>query len=409
MPIGATFSDLRILGAAGAQTPVCNAPVVPDSGPPVERPCADGSLGALGDAVAASFAPGVFPDAHDLNVEGDGAGGASAIVYLAFPAPAGRVARAWLRLRTRPESSSRGGSGIVCAASSVGFDESSLTFGNRPALTSLCAGDARRVAPDEDVEWDVTPLFASASPTVLAIVSTDADGAHYVSREAGGCALGPRLQVELAPTLADAGIPRDAGTSVDAGTMVDAWMRVDAGAVAGLDAGAPGVPDAGTPRAPDGGGDASRAEPSMRFCASAGGRGAGGYDAFAALALILWLARRARRATDYTRPQGARWAIVQERVETFRARAHDASQRRRRGRVVGARGGLASRARRNTATSRLSWGRPLATLFAMRSSRAMTKSSVPPIWRSTLRAKASSNETPGIDPRMSTRSGGRPK
>lgn len=195
MTSGLTFANLVVSGAEGVRTPSCSTPPPPpDAGPPAVIPCTDGSVGASADVTAASWTPGVFQDPSDLNVEGDGAGNASAIVYMAFPPPATTAAQATLTLHTRTNSSAAGGSGQVCATDGAPWDESSLTWSSRPAVTALCSGGARRVTPDEDVTWDVTALVNSGA-TSFALVSTDGDGAHFESRESGGCGRGPHLLV----------------------------------------------------------------------------------------------------------------------------------------------------------------------------------------------------------------------
>ncbi|MBI5496170.1 MAG: DNRLRE domain-containing protein [Deltaproteobacteria bacterium] len=261
MPIGITYKDLLITGTAGSQTPVCNLPPPPpDAGPPVVDPCTDGSVGAIGDVTAAEFTSGVFSDPSDLNVEGDGAGNAIMVVYVMFPPQPASVSRALFRVHTHLAASSQGGSGQVCLAASSAWDENALTWANRPAVTTTCTGNARTVQPDSEVEWDVTSLMGGSGNLSFAIVSVDSDGAHYFSREAGGCARGPRLLVTPgappdagtpvdAAVPADAAVPVDAAHPVDAAQPIDAAVRADAGrplADAGAsphDAGAGGVAD----------------------------------------------------------------------------------------------------------------------------------------------------------------------
>ena len=198
MPVGLTFRDVRISGTPGAQTQVCNAPPPPPPPTPPTTGCPDGTFGAAADTTAASWEPGVFGDVTDLNVEGDGAAPDS-IVYVKFTA-SGPVTQAILQLHTQNDAHAHGGSGIVCAvAPGATVDEQSLTWQNAPAPTMMCVGPARTVDPDTEVEWDVTALLADDASRPLALVSTDADGAHYVSRETGGCTQGPRLVVTAPP------------------------------------------------------------------------------------------------------------------------------------------------------------------------------------------------------------------
>ncbi len=207
MPIGATFSDLVVDGTMGS---VASCPGMPDAGPLPDAGMCGTAGAATADATAASFTSGVFPDPTDLNVEGDGTA-PQAVVYLRFPPVTGAVSRATLTLNTASGGSAGGGSGQVCRVEPGAWDEATLTWGTRPMVGAACSGGARAVAPSSEVSWDVTSLVAAGGDVQLAIVSTDPDGAHYLSREAGGCATGPRLDVEYAPGV-------DAGAGVDGGS-----------------------------------------------------------------------------------------------------------------------------------------------------------------------------------------------
>ncbi|MBN8614222.1 MAG: DNRLRE domain-containing protein [Deltaproteobacteria bacterium] len=234
MPIGATFSDLVIEGVEGA-TATCPTTELPDAGPVADAGMCSDLVVATADGTAASFEPGVFPDANDLNVEGDGTG-PQAVVYVRFPPVAGPVARATLTMTTSTVPSAGGGSGIVCEVTSGSWDEASLTWATRPTVGSRCSGEPRAVGPDTIVRWDVTPLVAPGGDVELAIVSNDVDGAHYLSRESGACTGAPRLEVELAP-------PSDAGTAeLDASSAdLDTGVAPMDARTSGTDAGGRGI------------------------------------------------------------------------------------------------------------------------------------------------------------------------
>ncbi len=268
MPIGAVFSDLVVDGTMGPLA-TCSGVVMPDGGVPADAGPCDPSTLAIADATAASWEGGVFPDANDLNVEGDDTG-PSAVVYLRFAPVGGTVTRATLTLHTSSSASAAGGSGEVCRVDGGVWDESTLTWTTRPAVSTVCSGGARRVGASEAVTWDVTPLITAGGEQTLALVSTDVDGAHFLSREAGGCDLGPRLEVEL-------------GAGSDGGAVgVDGSTGRDGG---GVDA---GRADGGGPEHPLGGGCSCRAAGRTRTQPLA--FGALGIVALAALR------RRARRA-----------------------------------------------------------------------------------------------------------------
>ncbi len=242
MPMGAVFSDLVVDTTDG---PVASCPTPPpptDAGLPDGGACG-GAVMAIADATAASWLPGVFPDASDLNVEADASNTPTGIAYVRFPAAIG--AHAVLRMHTGGFGSAAGGSGQVCRVADTTWDEGTLTWSSRPAVSATCTGGEHFVSSDAEVEWDVTALFTSGSPSSFAIVSTNPNGAHYDSRELGGCALGPRLFVDGTPvvdaaTLVDGAIAGtdaastiDGGTGRDAGTAMDAGSRNDATTVPG--------------------------------------------------------------------------------------------------------------------------------------------------------------------------------
>lgn len=235
MPIGAVFSDLVVDGTMG-ELATCPSTPIPDAGVPIDGGTCTG--GAIADATAASWESGVFPDAFDLNVEG-GAGGSGGVAYLRFPAVSGTVTSATLTMATSGVPSAGGGSGQVCRVEGS-WDEATLTWSTRPTVSTTCSGGARTVGGSETVTWDVTSLVSAGGPVNLAIVSTDSDGTHYFSRESGGCASGPRLDVVTTPGSDSGGL--DAG-GVDGG-----------GADApGLDASAPGADTGPRRRGEDGG------------------------------------------------------------------------------------------------------------------------------------------------------------
>lgn len=248
VPLGITFSNVVIQGTAGSQTPFCGAPT-PDAGvpPQPDAGCTAATARPLQDATAASWTAGVFPDASDLNVEGDGSGNPSGVVYLKFPPLGGTASHAVLRLHTQASASAGGGSGQVCRVDDDSWSEGTLTFANRPPLSTVCTGGARSVGADSEVEWDVTALMTGSGNQNLAIVSADPDGAHFVSREQGDCARGPRLVADVVPP------GPDAGAAVDAGAVPpDAGISWDAAVPPGPD-GSAGRPDSGLFADPDGG------------------------------------------------------------------------------------------------------------------------------------------------------------
>ncbi len=236
MPKGLVFKDVKITGTAGTMTPVCGSSTT-DAGPDattsdavVDSGSASIEVAALQDVTGASFETGVFSDPKDLNPEGDGKS-SRAVAYLKFPPVTGVPTRVVLRLRTHGFPSATGGSGVVCLVDDDSWSESTLTWATRPPISTTCVGVPRTVDPDVDVDWDVTPLFAKASSANrnFAIVSTDADGVHYQSKEASA-ARGPRLLITPGPAVPDAGVDAAGDAAMDGG--IDA-SRGDAPGEAG--------------------------------------------------------------------------------------------------------------------------------------------------------------------------------
>lgn len=210
MPKGLTFKNLKVTGTAGTMTKVCGAPVVPDAGPPTDTGAPDAStsseLAVLQDVTVDGNISGVSPDVNDLAT-----GATNEAILLMFPPVTGAVKRAILRMRTTSSPSAAGGSGAVHPVSDTSWSETTVTWATKPAWGSTKIGPERSVDPDQDVEWDVTSLVAGGA-RAFAIVSTDSNGSHYLSKEADK-ARGPKLFLELSPssTPPDASVPDDAG------------------------------------------------------------------------------------------------------------------------------------------------------------------------------------------------------
>ena len=269
MPAGLTFANLQVEGTPGAQTPACGAPVVDGGTPPVDAGGSSGELSVLQDVTAASWESGVFSVVDDLNVEGSASGDPAAVVYLRFPPPNGVVEKAILRVRAQAYSSAAGGSGVVCRVDDDSWQETTLTWANRPPVSSTCAGASVGVDPDTDVEWDVTPLVTGGGNVNLALVSADPDGSHFLSKEAGAAG-GPTLFVTTQPG--------GAGTGGSGGGAGSAWQ------------------DGGTNGGSSGGGNASRggtAEDSGCGCRAPRPPATPAFGAML-FGLLLMLARRAR-------------------------------------------------------------------------------------------------------------------
>ena len=231
MPKGLTFKDVKITGTAGAMTPICGSTVVPDAGPPLDTGVVPtDEVGVLQDVTAASWETGVYSVVTDLNPEGTASGGSNAVVYLKFPPISGVPKQVLMRLHTADFPSAAGGSGVVCSVADDAWNETTLTWATRPAIGTTCVGVAKKVDPDSEVEWDVTPLVTSAlaGNRNFAIVSTDADAVHYLSKEADK-SRGPRLRI----TAGSITPPSDGGTT-DSGSDASAGDAGPIGSDTGL-------------------------------------------------------------------------------------------------------------------------------------------------------------------------------
>lgn len=209
MPKGLVFKDVKVTGTASVRTPVCGATSVDagpiDTGVAPDASVMPGEVAVLQDVTAASWEPGVYSVVTDLNVEATSAGAPSGVVYLKFPPFVAPPKKVVLRMHTGDAPSSQGGSGEPCLTDDA-WSETTLTWATKPAIGAACAGDARSVDADVDVDWDITSLVAAASAgnRNLAIVSHDANGAHYLSKEASATR-GPRLLVVAGDPIPDAG------------------------------------------------------------------------------------------------------------------------------------------------------------------------------------------------------------
>ncbi|MEX0171187.1 DUF7594 domain-containing protein [Streptomyces sp. LMG1-1-1.1] len=107
----------------------------------------------------------------------------------------GTVTRATLRLHVDGAAGSGStNGGTFHAAPGAAWSETSVTYGNRPALSGAVLGSLGAVAPGSWYEVDVTSYVKGDGTFDFGITSPNADGAHYDSRETGATA--PRLVVE---------------------------------------------------------------------------------------------------------------------------------------------------------------------------------------------------------------------
>jgi hypothetical protein len=224
MPSGLTFANLLVTGEPGAMTPACGAVVAPDAGTD-DAAAGESTLEVLSDVTVDDLVSGVFPDATDLAVEA-ATGTPSEIVYLRFPDPAGYAKQATLRLHTASFASATGGSGAVHAVTDGAWSETTLTWAAKPAYAPESFGAAKTVDPDQDVEFDVTSLVQKGVRN-FAIVSTDPNGAHYLSKEAPG-GRGPKLVVEYGTAPEDAGVSDTGSLAPDADELDGSLPSTDA-------------------------------------------------------------------------------------------------------------------------------------------------------------------------------------
>lgn len=111
------------------------------------------------------------------------------------------------------DASSRGGT--IHRVSDTGWDEAAITWSTKPALDGAQAGAfGATMTPGDDHEVSLGPLIEGDGPLTLAIVSSNADGAAWTSRES---ATPPTLRVTVtSATLSRARFTAVADTSVNA-------------------------------------------------------------------------------------------------------------------------------------------------------------------------------------------------
>jgi hypothetical protein len=126
----------------------------------------DGALGADADSVKHTF----------LRVSVSGLDGA----------PSSAIIRLTVRDARNAQSDS---GGRIQRISNCGWDESTVTYGTRPALDGTPGPDAGPVMRGDVVDFDVTPYVTGDGTYCFAITSDSPDGVDYDSREAG--ATGP--------------------------------------------------------------------------------------------------------------------------------------------------------------------------------------------------------------------------
>lgn len=102
--------------------------------------------------------------------------------YLRFTVPAdtGAITRATLRLRVEGATSNR----PEVRAASVSWDESTITWNNRPAPQALLS-DAGKLSAGSWTTFDVTAGVAGAGPVSFHLQADSTDSAVFSSRESG--------------------------------------------------------------------------------------------------------------------------------------------------------------------------------------------------------------------------------
>jgi hypothetical protein len=116
----------------------------------------------------------------------------------------------------------------VCAVADDAWDENTMTWATRPPVGAACTSAVGSVDPDTEVAWDVTALVGGGGGRInLAVVSDDADGAHYLSKEAGSATYAPRLVVTTTPAFdgGDGDAADDGGGDIGPDAAMDGGDR----------------------------------------------------------------------------------------------------------------------------------------------------------------------------------------
>jgi hypothetical protein len=155
------------------------------AGAPVQSPSPSTGV-ASADGYVASNAAGVNYGTT-ASLQQNATGSATAVSYLRFPAPAGTVAKATLRLFSRSSGATRS----KVFSTSAGWDERTLTWANRPALGAQVSTTGTLTA-GQWTEADVTGAV-QAGATSFGLTTTATATRYFDSREAANP---PQLVIE---------------------------------------------------------------------------------------------------------------------------------------------------------------------------------------------------------------------
>lgn len=234
----ATFSSRQgsqppqlVITPVGVSTPTLDSP-----SPTVLSPSETATSGAPGPTGSLLFAAAAdarvmqdSPDENDGNgstLHADGAGDSEIESFIRFTVTEipGPIQNARLRVYVADNGTENG---PAVHATDNSWEESSITWNNRPGRTSDAVDNKERLGSNSWVEYDVTPLVTGSGTFSFVLVADSSDGVIFSSREGGQS---PQLFLTFTGSNASTEVP----TLVATGTSEDAVL-VGAGDISECD------------------------------------------------------------------------------------------------------------------------------------------------------------------------------
>ncbi len=210
-PIGTLYSHLD-LSASAPSTEDTGA--LPDDGDPA-------TFTPIDDVTAASWESAVYPDVHDLSVEGDGTA-ATAVTWMKFDLSAitAPITSATLTLHAQSIDSADGDGGELHLGPNTAWSEQTVTWATRPELGALL-GTYPHVSPGDVETFDVSGAITAGGVYAFALASTGANGTHFSSKEDAGGSAAPVLRITTGSATSDTGQGEDSAGTGDSHAQGD--------------------------------------------------------------------------------------------------------------------------------------------------------------------------------------------
>ena len=220
-----------VITPVGVATPTLDSP-----SPTVLSPSETATSGALGPGGSLLFAAEAdarvrqgSPNENDgkgSSLQADGAGDSEIESFIRFTVTEvpGPIQNVRLRIYVADNGTENG---PAVHATDSSWEESSITWSNRPGRTSEAVDNKERLGSNSWVEYDVTPLVTGSGTFSFVLVADSSDGVIFSSREGGQS---PQLFLTFTGSNASTDVP----TMVATGTSGDAVL-VGAGDISECD------------------------------------------------------------------------------------------------------------------------------------------------------------------------------